>query len=108
MTARAATLAPATVSIDPNARYSRRAVAVHFFGRSPRWLADRLEKLMRDEGFPRPISCIGRPLWSGADLLAWQNRRKEAPRFDRQNAAPNVEDITALLADRARKAARKR
>lgn len=61
-----------TERIDPDAFYWAEDVARIVFGRSARWFSRQRDKL-HAEGFPKPISEIGRPRWSGATLTAWRS-----------------------------------
>lgn len=87
----------------PNGFYSMNDIARIVFGRDVRYLwRDRRFAKLKEAGFPKPVSPVGHPRWSGAALLAWANR----PQAD-DCAAPlpegagNVTDITTILRRRA-------
>lgn len=86
--------------IDPNTAYSASEVAEQMFGRSADWFY-RARPRLYAEGFPRPMSGIGRPRWWGAALIAWADRSEIA-----HAKGENVVDYTACLAMRAQEAAR--
>lgn len=92
--------------IQPNRIYTATEVAQLVF-RHPdsRWFLERRQRMMKEEGFPRPISKIGRPKWYGADLVAWMARDKApAPRSKaKPPSAPNVVNFK----ERARAAVRR-
>jgi hypothetical protein len=96
--------------IDPDDRYWADQVARILFGRSPRWFSRHRVRLHREENFPRPISEIGRPRWSGSTLLAWQNRSPLTPGEVPSGPADmsNVINIDLALAARATQVARRR
>lgn len=60
------------IQLEPRRVYTMAEVA-EALGASPRWFRDNRKKLMR-EGFPLPVSRIGRPRWWGDDLIAWLSR----------------------------------
>jgi hypothetical protein len=84
-----------TAALDAHSFYGIPEIARIVFGHRARWFYENRARL-EAEGFPRPISCVGRPRWSGADLIAWAAR----PRA--HDFAPNVIDATVLLRDRSR------
>lgn len=78
--------------------------------RSRRWFYAHRAQL-EAEGFPRPISSVGNPLWAASDLIAWIER----PKFPPVSAPPvppggasNVVALAARLAATGAVAARKR
>ncbi|HEY2068235.1 MAG TPA: hypothetical protein VGG48_01675 [Rhizomicrobium sp.] len=85
-------------AIDPAGRYTREQVAELVLGQSARWFSEHRATLHRLEGFPQPISHIGRPRWRGSDLLAWLER----PRNAETPQAPNVTHLAEILRKRAK------
>ena len=51
---------------EPLGHYDAPTVARILFGRSAEWFWRHHERLYQGEGFPDPISHIGRPRWRGA------------------------------------------
>lgn len=93
------------MSLDPHATYNAADVARLVFGHGGKnpaiWLYRHFAELTRRESFPMPVSCIGRPRWSGALLIAWMNRPQEARQAARAIAGANVVDATKRLQERA-------
>lgn len=77
--------------IDPATFYWADDIARIVFGRTTRWFS-RHRKRLHAEGFPHPISRIGRPRWSGHTLLAWQNRTTENRADQTTGTADDVPD----------------
>ena len=89
----------AIFTIDPNACYEAEEVALLLFRTTVRSF-NRHRRQRAREGFPRPISNVGKKVWSGADLIAWRDRDKAV------TALPaGVTDLGAHLAARAKIAA---
>lgn len=44
------------------------------FGRPVDWIYKRIDRLMAEEGFPRPVTSIGQRLWDPASVDAWFGR----------------------------------
>lgn len=59
--------------IDPDALYWTADVAELVFARRVEWFYSHRAKL-HAEGFPQPISNIGRRRWTGRALIEWCNR----------------------------------
>lgn len=96
--------APGLGAIDPNAFYTAPDVAWYLFGKRPSWFYGHVRReLMRRDGFPKPISSIGRPRWLGQDLLDWAMRKKsgEGPDFSSDQPSSAVVDLTEHLRRRA-------
>jgi hypothetical protein len=84
--------------IIPNRNYTAAEVA-RMLRLAPETFRDHRKKMIRDEGFPRPISNTYYAPWYGQDLIDWL-RRDKTPEL---TAMPgNVTDITSRLAARAR------
>lgn len=97
---------PATQELHPDGRYWAYEVARILFRRDVEWFYRNRARLEAQEGFPQPISQIGRPHWKGQALIAWENRaqaRKPAETDD-----PKVVSYDALLKARASIVAKKR
>lgn len=60
--------------IHPNGSYAAHQVAEHVFGKCVEWFYRHRIRLLREDGFPTPISKFGQPRWSGAALLTWMQR----------------------------------
>jgi hypothetical protein len=90
------------LTLDPDARYSSADVA-HWLGHRVEWFYANRAQLERDEGFPGPISRIGRPRWLGARLLEWERRRENPP--PQTATGPVIVDYSGLLRERAAKVA---
>lgn len=79
--------------------YWAKDVAELLFARHIDWFYQHRAKLEAEEGFPRPISCIGRPRWAGRALIAWRDR--PCPVQDFKGAAPALGiDYTQLVRQR--------
>lgn len=61
-------------TLQPTAIYTTAEVARLVFRHSVEWFYENHAKLRDEHGFPDPVSPIGRPRWSGAQLIAWTNR----------------------------------
>lgn len=88
--------------LQPAASYTAAEVARILFRVSLRVFQRRRARLRR-EGFPRPVSSIGKAVWSGAALIAWRDRDAS-----RQEGNPNLIELSQRLAGRARAVAGKR
>lgn len=87
------------IPLDPNSCYGAQDVAHIVFGRTVRWFYEHRARLERTEFFPRPISKVGHPRWSGAALIEWIQR----PREDYAGGgSANVTSINTLLRARAK------
>lgn len=64
-------------ALSENGLYWANDVARLLFGRTIYWFYAHRGAL-EEEGFPRPISKIGRPRWSGHALIAWRDRTPSA------------------------------
>ncbi len=93
-----------TDRIDPDfVRYTSRDVARLVFGKSYDWFIDNRTELTARHGFPRPVSPIGNPHWSGRALLAWIYRDQAVPDgIEGTPARPG--NVVNLVRERARKA----
>jgi hypothetical protein len=60
--------------IEADRFYWSKDVAELLFARHITWFYDHRSRLESEEGFPPPISRIGRARWSGRALLAWRDR----------------------------------
>lgn len=90
-------------TLQPDARYTAREVALLVLRHRLRWFYVNRARL-EAEGFPRPISSVGRPRWSGADLIAWEQR----PKIRKGVALPaGVVDLRVVMAARAEAVARR-
>lgn len=81
------------VELVDAARYSAADVARVVLGKSQRWFSEHRAALERD-GFPRPISRVGRPAWWGKDLRAWLERDKRPtprPRAERTESGKIID-----------------
>ena len=58
--------------------YGPRDVAELVLGHPVRWFRRHRKRLEAEEGFPAPVSRIGRPRWSGRALIAWRDRGPSA------------------------------
>lgn len=87
-------------TLDPDARYTAADVARIVFGWSADTFRRRRARLTREEGFPRPISKIGRPRWNGWRLIEWEARDQDAPR-QAKALPPDVADFSTVLAERS-------
>lgn len=65
---------PPPVHLYEDGLYWAPQVAELLFGRSADWFYRHRAKLQTDEGFPHPVSRIGRPRWSGRALIGWRDR----------------------------------
>ena len=86
------------IVLDPRGRYGCAEVAA-WLGHTPSWFSRHRAELEKVDGFPRPITRIGRPRWLGADLIAWEQRDKHAPEI--AGASPPVFDLSPILRARA-------
>lgn len=80
--------------IHPNGAYTARQVALLVFKKSYVWFSRHHSRLRNRDGFPKPISPIGHPRWSGAALLLWM----QTPRFAKPNgrSAPDMTNVLDL------------
>ncbi len=60
--------------IERDHHYTASEVARIVFDHDVRWFQRNRSRLERLEGFPKPISAIGRPRWLGAKLTEWLMR----------------------------------
>jgi hypothetical protein len=90
------------LTIKQDQRYFGWQVAFLVFGRTERWWRQNRVRLIRNEGFPRPISNTFNAPWYGEDLIAWM-RRDKTPAA--KNTPHSIVDITARLKERALKVA---
>ena len=74
-------------ALEPNRIYTASEVAAAL-SHGTRWFRMKRHELER-EGFPPPVSRVGRPRWLGADLIAWLARPKPVAR-----SGANVADMT--------------
>lgn len=59
---------------DTAKNYTQAEVARIMFGWTAGTFSQRKARMMREEGFPKPVSKFGRPRWAGARLNAWHDR----------------------------------
>lgn len=92
--------------------YWAKDVARVLFGRTLGWFYLHRKALEEQDGFPRPISKIGRPRWSGWTLIAWRDRIPEEPRTHLPSVPdrPRLEgpDYTNILILRAQQMTKNR
>lgn len=89
--------------IEDDGHYTASQVAHLVFDHDVRWFQRNRAKLERVEGFPKPISCIGRPRWLGQRLREWLMRPNLAP--DSRSQGGNVIDYDAILRGRLKQSA---
>lgn len=93
-----------TEHIDPKCvRYTSRDVARLVFGKSYDWFIDNRAELTARHGFPRPVSPIGNPHWTGRALLDWIYRDQAVPNAVEGTPA-RAANVVDLVRSRARKA----
>lgn len=89
--------------IHPNGSYTARQVAELIFRKSYLWFSRNLARLRERDGFPKAISSIGHPRWSGAALLHWM----QTPRLAKSKPGP-APDLTNVLDMRTERMRRER
>lgn len=87
------------MALDPLKNYDSAGVARELFDNDVTWLY-RNKKKLKAEGFPKPISSVGHPRWSGAKLIAWRDRDQPDAALP-PDPTGKVVDYSQLLAARA-------
>lgn len=81
------------VFLHPNGSYTARQVAMLVFKKSYEWFSRNLARLRDRDGFPKAISSVGHPRWSGAALLHWM----QTPRIAKREEPASQPDLTNVL-----------
>jgi hypothetical protein len=92
-------------TIDPRRFYRAADIARLVFARSLSWFYINRARLESTDGFPTPISSIGRPRWNGKDLRDWIDRPKCCHHGVVITGDTGVIDFSGALRERARKIA---